>query len=83
MDETGEAEVRDLGRTFAPWGKELLVQVLLYRSGMRLARLRIREGHRFTVLDLDEKTAQWLTVTLATALAEDKPGRDAPPQAAP
>ena len=56
MDETGDAEVVDVGRTDAPWGKDLLVQAIRYRSGMRIARLRIREGRRFTVLDLDEAT---------------------------
>lgn len=68
MDETGEAEVIDIGRTMAPWGRELVVQALLYESGMRLARLRIREGRRFTVLDVDAPTARWLAEMLEKAL---------------
>ncbi len=68
MDETGDAEVVDVGRTDAPWGKDLLVQAIRYRSGMRIARLRIREGRRFTVLDLDEATTRWLTDALGRAL---------------
>lgn len=68
MEETGEAEVTNLGQMAAPWGKELLVQSLRYRSGLRLARLRIREGSRFTVLDVDAPTASWLAATIAEAL---------------
>jgi hypothetical protein len=70
MEETGEADVADIGRTDAPWGKELLVQTIRYRSGMRIARLRIREGRRFTVLDLDELTARWLTDALEKAVSD-------------
>jgi len=69
MEETGDAEVADIGRTDAPWGKDLLVQTIQYSSGMRIARLRIREGRRFTVLDLDEATARWLTDALGKALS--------------
>jgi hypothetical protein len=71
MDETGVSDVIDLGRASAPWGKELLIQAVRYPSGMRLARLRIREGRRFTVIDLDETTARWLTQALAQALSDD------------
>lgn len=70
MEETGDAEVADIGRMAAPWGKDLLVQTIRYRSGMRIARVRIREGRRFTVLDLDETTARWLTDALAMALSD-------------
>lgn len=65
MDETGEAEVIGLGKIDAPWGKEILVQALHFRSGLILARLRIREGRRFTVLDVDEPTASALSALLA------------------
>lgn len=71
MDETGEAHVTTLATLNAPWGKEITVQALHFRSGLRLARLRIREGHRFTVLDLDEPTATALSATLAAALDGD------------
>lgn len=77
MEETGDAEVGDIGRTDAPWGKHLLVQAIRYRSGMRIARLRIREGHRFTVLDLDEATARWLTDALGRALSDGQPSQAA------
>jgi hypothetical protein len=44
---------------------------------MRLARLRIREGRRFTVLDLDAPTARWLTAALDNALSDGQPGQAA------
>ena len=73
MDRTDNADVVDLGRAIAPWGKELLIQTVRYQSGMRLARLRIREGRRFTVLDLDIATATWLREALGGALSDPGP----------
>lgn len=60
MEETGEADVFEVGSIVAPWGKEILVQSLHYKSGLKMARLRIREGKRFTVLDVDAATARWI-----------------------
>ena len=73
MDRTDDAEVVDLGHAIAPWGKELRIQTVRYQSGMRLARLRIREGRRFTVLDLDIATAVWLREALGGALSDAGP----------
>lgn len=73
MDESGDAEVREIGRASAPWGKELVVQALSYSSGLRIARIRIREGRRFTVLDLDDAAARWLTETIGKALGDAPP----------
>ncbi len=70
QDESGSAEITKIGRTTAPWGRELVVQALAYDSGMRLARLRIREGHRFTMLDLDAATVEWLAAALRQALGQ-------------
>ena len=69
MDETIKADVKDIEKVNAPWGKELLVQSLSFESGMRMARLRIREGRRFTVVDLDDATIAWLERTLRRAVA--------------
>lgn len=73
MDEPQEAEVRELGRINAPWNKEITAQAVHYPSGLRLARLRIREGRRFTVLDVDGPTAQWLTTVFREALDNGAP----------
>jgi hypothetical protein len=69
-DETGQAVVTEISRTVAPWGRELIVQALAYDSGMCLARLRIREGRRFTTLDLDAATVEWLATALRQALGQ-------------
>ena len=69
-DESGSADVSEVGRMTAPWGRELVVQTLAYDSGLRLARLRIREGHRFTMLDVDAATADWLAAALRQALGQ-------------
>ena len=69
-DETGTAEMTEVGCCTAPWGRELVVQALAYDSGLRLARLRIREGGRFTTLDLDIATVSWLASALRQALGQ-------------
>jgi hypothetical protein len=41
----------------APWGREVTLENVEYESGLRMLRIRIREGRRFTVMDIDETTA--------------------------
>lgn len=67
-EDPGEPEVTSLGKIAAPWSKEITVEALRYPSGLQLARLRIREGRRFTVLDVDRPTAQRLADMLEQAL---------------
>lgn len=43
-----------------PWGKDLVIQELAYESGLKMLRLRFREGRRFTIVDLDPATAAQL-----------------------
>jgi hypothetical protein len=52
----GETVTR-LERFAAPYGREVELQEVAYESGMKLLRLRIREGKRFTIMDLDPATA--------------------------
>ncbi len=49
--------VTDLERFEAPWGREIQLQEVEYDGGLRLMRIRIREGRRFTVIELDPGTA--------------------------
>lgn len=52
----------------APYGREIVLEDILHESGMRMLRLRIREGNRFTILDLDPETAgHWGAVMSAWA----------------
>ncbi|MEE8392915.1 MAG: hypothetical protein V3R66_01120 [Rhodospirillales bacterium] len=49
--------IRELGGFDAPWGKQVLIQEVGYGDGMTLLRIRIREGRRFTIIDVDADTA--------------------------
>lgn len=41
----------------APFGRNVVLQDVTHESGMRMLRVRIREGRRFTIMDLDADTA--------------------------
>ena len=49
--------VTELDKFDAPYGREVILQDVAHDSGMRLLRIRIREGNRFTIMDLDAQTA--------------------------
>jgi hypothetical protein len=52
----------------APYGREIRFEDLAFDSGMRLLRVTIREGRRFTVIDLDpERALEWADVMRAWA----------------
>lgn len=52
----------------APYGREIWIDDVQFESGMRLLRVTVREGRRFTVLDLDAQTARsWATAMIAWA----------------
>lgn len=63
-----------------PWGKQLQVSELVYESGLKMLRLRFREGkHRFTIVDVDaagigrlaELFTAWSTANPTPADGED------------
>ena len=55
-----EASKTRLETISAPYGREIRLDEVEFESGMRLLRVTIREGSRFTILDLDPATAtQW------------------------
>ena len=41
----------------APYGRRVELQDVLHESGLHMLRVRIREGSRFTIMDLDGETA--------------------------
>jgi hypothetical protein len=46
----------------APYGRKVVLESVEHASDMRMLRIHIREGRRFTVLDIDEDTAmRWST----------------------
>lgn len=52
-----EETVTRLEQFSAPYGREIILEDVVHESGMRMLRMRIREGSRFTILDLDPETA--------------------------
>jgi len=60
---TGETKTR-IETIPAPYGREIWMDEVGFDSGMRLLRLTIREGRRFTVLDLDAATARQVADTM-------------------
>ena len=55
--EAGETLV-EVGRFEAPFQREIKLHAVAHDSGLKMLRLNIRERRRFTVLDIDAKTAR-------------------------
>ena len=71
------AQTTALASLSVPLGGQLieLHEIDYETGGMRLLRIRIREGKRFTVFDIDPQTARsWGQAMLAWAAAQ--PGND-------
>ena len=49
--------VTHLEKFQAPYGREITLDDVVHASGMKMLRLTIREGRRFTIFDLDAPTA--------------------------
>lgn len=56
--------ITDLETIDAPWNREVTVQEIVYPGGLKMLRLRIREGRRFTDLELDGETLRRLCGTM-------------------
>ncbi|MDA7947096.1 MAG: hypothetical protein MPJ78_06425 [Hyphomicrobiaceae bacterium] len=54
---SGETVTR-LERFQAPYGREITLDDVVHESGMKMLRLTVREGRRFTIFDLDAATAE-------------------------
>ncbi|MCA1909368.1 MAG: hypothetical protein LDL39_13495 [Magnetospirillum sp.] len=56
-----EEKITPLAEIEAPWSRQLSLSAVDHDSGLRMLRLRIKEGRaRFTIIDLDERTAREL-----------------------
>ena len=42
----------------APYGRQIRLEDVAYESGMKLLRLTIREGGRYSILEIDAPTAR-------------------------
>lgn len=71
--------VTEIGRIAAPYRREIVLQDVLHESGLRLMRVRIREGTRFTILDIDATTAEAWGGAMRDWAREAGPGSIAPP----
>lgn len=62
---TIDSTVTELDRFTAPYGREVKLENVAYENGMRVLRIHIREGNRFTVMDIDDATASnWGSVMM-------------------
>lgn len=48
----------------APFSKQLNLQKVEYENGFQMMRIRIKEGKRFTMIDLDVNTATELSESI-------------------
>ena len=63
----------DLEVVMAPWNKELTISEATYEGGFKMMRIRIKEGKRFTDLELDFETAGHLAELIGKWAADNKP----------
>ncbi|MHA1165368.1 MAG: DUF6967 family protein [Alphaproteobacteria bacterium] len=77
---TGEQDpaggtVTRLERFQAPWGREITLDNVDHESGMRMLRITVREGRRFTIFDLDAPSAaHWGAALTSWARQEESGG---------
>jgi hypothetical protein len=57
--------ITDLEIIAAPWNKTVTLQNVAYQGGMNMLRFRIKEGKRFTDLELDIQTLRQLNAALS------------------
>ncbi len=58
-----EERITTLDKFTAPYGREVSLENVEHESGLRMLRIHIREGRRFTIMDIDKDTAmRWATI---------------------
>ena len=57
----------------APWNKELTISDATYEGGFKMLHVRIKEGKRFTDLELDYLTAKHLAELIGTWAQKNTP----------
>ena len=69
---TIESTTTPLDRFTAPYGREVTLESVAYENDTQVLRIRIREGNRFTVMDINPETAtRWGRVMTAWASEAD------------
>ena len=62
---SGDKTVTELEVIEAPWNKQITVSEVSYDGGYTMLHLRIKEGRRFTDLELDAETAGKIAAHIA------------------
>lgn len=68
------SRVTDLEEFPAPWGRSIRLQEIEYQGGLVMLRVRIREGSRFTDLELAGDDAKHLAGLLQAWAGRQVPG---------
>lgn len=66
---SAQDSITDLEIINAPWNKTVTLQEVAYEGGMKMLRLRIKEGKRFTDLELDIETLRHLNSSISNWLS--------------
>ena len=66
--------ITDMEVIQAPWSKELTISDIEYEGGFKMLRIRIKEGKRFTDLELDTETAGHIAEMMGKWVKENKAG---------
>jgi len=63
-------DITEITQIKAPYGKIITINEVEYDNGFKVLRVRIKEGKRFTDMDLDVNTTQAISDVLASWLTE-------------
>ncbi len=69
-DAKHDEKITDLKKVVAPYGKEIVMQDVAYENGMHVLRVRVREGSRFTIFDLDVNSTTQISEVLVNWVAK-------------
>ena len=61
-----DEKITEIKALEAPYGKQIVLQDVAYENGMHVLRVRVREGQRFTIFDLDNITASQLADAMSS-----------------
>jgi hypothetical protein len=62
---------QEIGEIEAPYRRKIKLDEIAYESGLTMLRLTIREGARYTILEIDDDTAaKWGRMMLDWAAAQ-------------
>ncbi len=60
MSNQGEERVSNLSDYELPFGRTINLKKVEYETGLKMLRLTIKEGRRFTVIEIDQQSAESL-----------------------